>query len=164
MRKLQAFIIGCVALFLVQGCGDGGSKIELSELDLLGQGLPIVIQAPADPLIESNTLGIYRVVSVRRNPDFNVDIYESDVTSRNTAAIKARLLRDVQEHPFFQKIITDDEQGFIYQTAVDSNYINHGFRYFKLQGDKEYVFQTGITGQYTLEQVEVMYSAVQGSE
>ena len=156
--------MGCLTIITLAACGNDGSRVDLVELDLLSEGMPIVIQAPADPLIESNTLGIYRVISVKKNPDYNVEIFESDATSRDIAAIKSRLLRDVQGHPYFQKVVTDEDRGFIYQTAVDSNYINYGFRYLKLQGDKEYVFQTGISGQYTLEQVEVMYSSVHDTE
>ncbi|RLD18025.1 MAG: hypothetical protein DRI69_11070, partial [Bacteroidetes bacterium] len=62
---------------------------------------------------------------------------------------------------YYQKIMSDDDQGFIYQTAIDSTYINYGFRYFRLQGDKEYVFQTSLGGKYTLEAVQQMYKAVQ---
>jgi hypothetical protein len=103
---------------------------------------------------------VYRVASVKKGEDYHIEIYESDAVSRDKAEIKSRLLDDVQSNPYFQKIVVDEESGFIYENAVDSNYINYGFRYLKLQGDKEYVYQTGLGKKFTLDQVEQMYEGV----
>ena len=154
----------CAMLLLLIACGTESSDVELVELDLLSEGMPIVINAPVNPLIESKTLGVDRVMTVRKGSDFYLDIFEVNAVNRDKKAIKSKLLRDVQGHPYYQKIISDDDNGFIYQTAVDSSYVNYGFRYFHLQGDKEYVFQTGMSGQYTLDDVQLMYDAVKQGE
>jgi len=141
-------------------CGEEKADTKFDELDLLPHGMPIVIHAPSDPVIKSMKLTVQKDLTVQKGADFSLQIYESDALVRNHAAIKARLLFEVQGNKYYQKIISDDDQGFIYQTAIDSSYINYGFRYFRLQGDKEYVFQTSLGGKYTLEAVQNMYNAV----
>ena len=160
VRNLAA----CLAVCLTIACGSESNSVELVELDLLSEGMPVVIKAPADPLIETKTLGVDRVMTVRKGQDFYLDIFEASAVNRDKTAIKSKLLREVQGHPYYQKIISDDDNGFIYETAVDSSYINYGFRYFLLQGDKEYIFQTGMSGQYSLESVQTMYDAVSQSK
>ena len=50
-----------------------------------------------------------------------------------------------------------EEDGFIYQTAIDSSCISYGFRYIVLRGDLEITFQTGLLGTFSREEVERMY-------
>jgi hypothetical protein len=158
--KYLIFLLAAVSL-LVTSCGEEKSQSDFVELDLLSDGMPIVIQAPSDPIIKSINLSISRDITVKKGPDFSIQIYESDARVRNPAAIKARLIFEVQGHKYFNKIMSDDDQGFIYQTMIDSSNISYGFRHFRLQGDKEYVFQTAIGGKFTLEAVQEMYHAVQ---
>ena len=66
----------------------------------------------------------------------------------------------VKNSPFFSEIIKEDDNGFIFKKTISEDRINYDFRYVKIQGDKEYVFQTGLIGQFTLDDVEMMYEAV----
>jgi len=162
---LNYFKYGLILLLALSigalSCSEEKAESNLIELDLLSHGMPIVIHAPSDPVIKSMKLTVQKDLTVKKGSDFSLQIYESDALVRNPAAIKARLLYEVQGNKYYQKIMSDDDQGFIYQTAIDSTYINYGFRYFRLQGDKEYVFQTSLGGKYTLEAVQQMYQAVQ---
>ncbi len=158
--KYLLFLLITVSIGIIS-CGVEEPQSKFVELDLLSHGMPIVIQAPSDPIIESINLAIQKDITVKKGPDFSLQIFQSDALVSNPKAIKARLLYEVQGNKFYQKIMSEDDQGFIYQTAIDSSYINYGFRYFRLQGDKEYVFQTSLGGKYTLEAVQGMYQAVQ---
>lgn len=158
--KYILFLFAVVSLGTL-ACGEEKAESKFAELDLLSHGMPIIIQAPSDPVIKSMNLAVQKDLTVKKGPDFSLQIYESDALVRDPAAIKARLLYEVQGNKYYQKIVSDDEQGFIYQTAIDSSYINFGFRHFRLQGDKEYVFQTSLGGKFTLEAVQDMYNAVQ---
>ena len=133
------------------------------ETSLLSHGMPIVILTPPNPVISKQDMRVQREVSVRKGKGFAVDVYESSATTRDLAAIKGRLLFEVQGNPYYQKVIEDGEQGFIYQTAIDSSYINYGFRYFLVQGDNEYVFQSGLGTKFTEDEVRTMYEAVKRS-
>ena len=52
------------------------------------------------------------------------------------------------------------DNGFIFEKKLSPDHLNYDFRYFKVQGDKEYVFQTGLIGKFSLEDVKGMYGAV----
>jgi hypothetical protein len=159
-NRYTLFTLALLATGLLISCAADKDQIKLVELDLMGQGMPIMIMAPEEPVVEVKKLGVYRVASVKKGTEYHVEVFESNAVSRDKAVIKARLLNEVQGNPYFQKVVVDEESGFIYENAVDSNYINFGFRYLKLQGDKEYVYQTGIGKQFTLDQVEQMYEGV----
>ena len=62
------------------------------------------------------------------------------------------------------KIIEEEEVGFIYETVFDSTATNYGFKYLKIQGDKEYIFQTGLVGTFGLDDVKMMYEAVKNEK
>lgn len=49
---------------------------------------------------------------------------------------------------------------FIYRKKISEDRINHDFRYIKIQGDQEYMFQVGLMGQFSLEDVKAMYASV----
>ena len=150
--------LGLVYCVTSTGCSDESQDDHLVEMELMAHGMPIVIKAPEDALIETMDLVLQKDLTIKKG-DYFVQIFESDATTYNIAEIKSRLLGEVQSNKYYQKIITEDPDGFIYQTAIDSSYINYGFRRVRIQGDKEYVFQTGLRGQFPLEAVEMMYRA-----
>ena len=160
MKYSLYLLISILALGTLTSCGSDADQLDLVELDLMSQGMPVIILAPEDPVVETKKLGAYQVASIKKGDDYYVEIFESDAVSRNAADIKSRLLSDVQSNQYFTKIMSEDDNGFIYEIAVDSNYINYGFRYLKLQGDKEYIYQNGIGKRFTQDQVEQMYKAV----
>lgn len=152
-----AIAFACVALLSCTGEKDAG----LVELDLLSHGMPIVVRAPEDATIEKMDLVVQKDLTIKSGDDFYIQIFESDASTRDVAEIKSRLLRDVRDGKYFGEIIREDPQGFIYTNVIDSAYVNYGFRHVRLQGDKEYVFQAGLRGKFTLENIERMYAAVQ---
>jgi hypothetical protein len=150
-------IAGAVVLFSCKP----ESSAKFTDLDLLSYGMPIVIKAPDSARVKSMTLGMAKDITVIKDSDFNVQILESDVDTRDIAEIKTRLMDEIKSNPYFHQILHEDAAGFVYDTHVDSNYVNYGFRYIRLQGDKEYVFQQGLSGKFTRDAVEAMYRAVQ---
>ena len=160
MNRIYCLFVA--VLFVVswsaQGCSGEPKDADLVEMDLLSYGMPIVIQAPEDALVETMDLVVQKDLTVKKD-DYFIQIFESSATTYDVPAIKSRLLSEVQGNRYFQKIITEDPDGFIYETAIDSSYVNYGFRRVRLQGDKEYVFQTGMRGKFPLEAVERMYRA-----
>ena len=138
---------------------DGGA---LKKTDLLSHGLALSILAPDSAEIQSRDLGgIYRDITVKGSGNYALQILATTAETSDIAKIKAGQLAEVKGSRFFQRIVREEEDGFIYETAVDDNYSNYGFRYIVLQGDQEIVFQTSLTGQFSLEQAEWMYQAVQ---
>ncbi len=162
LRPFVLLLLVSSSLVLVGSCGDSTSDPtkDMVETSLLSQGMPLVVLTPPNPIISKRDMRVQREVSIRKGKGFAVDVYESAAPTRDLAAIKSRLLFEIQGNPYFQKVIEDGDQGFIYQTAIDSSYINYGFRYFLVQGDNEYVFQSGLGTKFTEEEVRTMYDAV----
>lgn len=148
-------------LFIFAACSSE-EKIELKPLDLLAQGIPVTIMAPDSADVKKSDFGpVMKDITIRKGKDYFVQIYASQASTTDISKLKAQKLAEVKSKKYFSKIIKDESAGFIYETKVDSNYIDYGFRYVQVQGSNEYVFQTGLIGPFTLEAVEKMYEAVQ---
>lgn len=140
--------------------GDNASKSKLSSRNLLAYGIPITVMAPDSAKVETMDFKVTKDISIKDDDGYYVQIFASQATTNRIDEVKASLLDEVQANPYFSKIVMDEPAGFIYETKVDSTTQNFNFRYIQLKGDKEYIFQTGLIGRFTLEQVERMYEAV----
>jgi len=145
---------------LLVGCqNEDGNNWQ--SLDLLEYGLPITVQAPDSTTVNASDLGIMQDVTLKgvSDPEYYIQIYASKANNTDVAQIKSDQVSDVRGNPYFSRIVEEDEQGFIYETAIDStNY--YSFRYIYLQGDKEFIFTTGLAKTFNLEQVQQMYEGV----
>ena len=156
-RDLMTLVFIC--LIMIISCAKNPTA-NYVDLDLMSYEMPIVIKAPADAEIKKMDLIVQRDITVKSGDDYYVQIFESDMSTSDANSVKEELLKDVQENPFFNALISEEANGFIYKTMIDSTQENYGFRYVRIQGDKEYTFQTGMIGQFTLDQVKNMYEAV----
>ncbi len=157
-------LLPVVVLSLLIGACTKDAKTKLNPLDLLSYGVPITIMAPDSAKVETMDMIVQKDITVRKGKDYYVQIYASDATTRDVAQLKAEQLAEVKTNRFFSKIINEEEAGFIYEMAIDSVNINYGFRHVRVQGDREYVFQTGLVGNFNLEETQRMYEAVKPVE
>lgn len=141
------------------GCQNDAMR-DMNELDLLGYGIPMTIFAPDSAQVKTTDMGFMQDVTVKKGKDYSIQILASDANTTEIAEAKAAQLDNVQKNPYFSKVVTEFPEGFIYENRIDSSHINYGFRYVHLQGNKEYIFQTGMIGDFSLESVEKMYEAV----
>jgi hypothetical protein len=145
--------------FFLVGCTDK-TTINLNPQNLLSYGVPLTIMAPDSAEIKKEDWGSMQIVTVKKGKDYDLQIQSSEATSTDIATVKAQKIIDVKNERYFSKIIKEDPNGFVFETQPDSTTNYYGFRYITIQGDKEYVIQTGLAGNYTLEQAENMYEAV----
>jgi hypothetical protein len=132
---------------------------------LMPYGVPVTIMAPDSVIVKTSDMGgLLKDITVRGGEDYYLQIYATDAETTDISKIKANQLAEVKSNRYFSRIVMEEEPGFIYETQIDSNNINYGFRYIRVQGDKEYIFQTGLTSIYSLEEVERMYEAVKPQE
>jgi len=148
------------ALLLNNACQQESNN-QFPELDLMSYGMPIVIRAPEHPEIKTMDLVLTQDLTITKGDDFHIQIFESPADIRDVGEIKKRMLEEVRGNSYFHSVLKEDAAGFIYDTKVDSHYVNYGFRYVRIQGDKEFIFQQGLQGKFTKEAVESMYQAVQ---
>lgn len=157
---MKNIIIAIFVAFLLFQC-QGDQTEKWNSMDLLEHGIPLSVLAPDSAKVEKMNLGgILQDVTLRRGDDYFIQIYASDAATNDVTKLKADQLAEVKTNRFFTRIVEEDESGFIYETQIDS-LTNFGFRYVHLQADREYIFQTGLTGTYSLDEVKKMYNSVQ---
>lgn len=158
MKKILLVILSLGLFFACQQ----EAKEEWKPLDLLQYGVPITIMAPDSAKVNADDLGggLIKDITIKGEEDYSIQLYASAAETNDIAKIKADQLAEVKANRYFSKIINEEEAGFIYETAIDSNNINYSFRYIQLKGDLECVFQTGLVGSFTQEEAQKMYEAV----
>ncbi len=151
------FIVVLISFSFIVSCGN---TVKQEKLDLMSYGLPIAISAPAEAEVAVDDMGVWKDVTVKKGDDYFIQILSSKASSLDISKLKNAALDEVKGGRFFSKIIQEEDAGFIFEKKIDEN-INFDFRYFKIQGDSEYSFQTGLIGTFTEEQVRSMYNSVQ---
>lgn len=131
------------------------------ELNLLSYGVPITIMAPDSAAVKKEDWIAQQGITVSKGEDYEVQIWAGQATTNDLATLKAGKLAEVKSNKIFSKIIKEDNNGFVFESKIDSSTMYYGFYHFVLQGDNEYTFQNGLRGNFTLEQAERMYNAVQ---
>ena len=147
-------------MFFIACNNSSNSASALVDLDLMKYNLPVKIKAPADAVVESNDLGFVQDVTVKGEGNYYVQIIGGTATTFDIQAIKENHINDVRRSDFFGEIIQEDDNGFIYQKKISGDRINYDFRMIRIQGDQEFVFQSGLIGKYSLKDIERMYNAV----
>lgn len=158
---MKRFLIITCCFSLLFSCKNADPTDGFQSLDLMQNGLPIKIKAPEGAVIESDNLGFIQDVTIKGDDNFYIQIQGGSATTLDATVVKNNLLTDLKNAKYFSKVIEDKEAGFIYEKDLGGGNLNYDFRFVKIQGDKEYVFQRGLVGQYTLEEIKIMYNAVQ---
>ncbi len=157
--RIATIYIYLVFALLFTGCEK--NTTTLVPLDLLSEGLALKIMAPPDVDVRTTDLGIMKDVTIQDSSGFNIQIFESEASALSAESIISDLTEDIKASAFYDSMIDVDPDGFIYKKVIDQNYVNYDFRHVKVRGDKQYVIQAGLTTTYTLEQIKLMYNAVQ---
>lgn len=154
----NALLITCLALALLPSCRK--DSMNMQSLDLQSHGVPVTIMAPDSAVIQEKDYNFMRDITVKKGDQFFIQIFEFAAPKQDAAGEKLRQLTAVQEDPFFREVIKEEDQGFIFSKMADSITLDYDFRYVRILGDKELIFQTGLVGSFSLEDVKLMYNAV----
>ena len=154
MRNILLLIV-----ISIWSCSDG-SQDGWPDKNLIEYGVPMTIRAPEGVEVDKRALGFQQDIVIKDDSEYNVQIFVSDaIVATEGAALQAQ--RElVEESPVFHQVIKNDENGFIFENKVDSTHSSFGFRYVKLMGGKEYIFQEGLMGNFSQSAVEAMYDGV----
>ena len=159
---MRFYYLIIAALILLFACQNSDSKGNMKALDLLQYGIPMTIMAPDSVAVKSGNLSFSKDVTIKGEaPGFDLQIFAYDATTTDIDAVKNEQLEQVKANPYFSKVLQNDPNGFLYEIALDSTNLSYGFKYVRVQGDKEYIFQNGMVGSFSLEDAEMMYEAVQ---
>ena len=159
-RILHFIAFVSIALFCLGCKGESKTTAGLAEMDLMKYGMPIKIKAPPGAKVDYNDMGIMKDVTVAGDDNYSLQISSGVATTTNVASVVAEQKSYVKSAAFFDEIVHEDEYGFIYRKKISETRENHDFRYIKIQGNQEYIFQTGLMGQYSINDVKRMYDSV----
>ena len=144
-----------------------GEGIKLQKLDLQPHDLPTTIMAPDSAVVQKKDYSFMKDYTIKKGDHFFIQIFEFAAPKLDAAGEKLQQLAAVKEDPFFKEILKEEDQGFIFSRqadSTDSTHLAYDFRYIRILGDKELIFQTGLVGSFSLEDVKVMYKAVKSEE
>jgi len=155
--------IAFVVTVILAGCTSSGAPGSWKEHNLLQYDLPVRIMGPDSVKVTASNLLFQKDVTIEGvlEDGYGVQVFSSSTSSQDATKIKAEELAATKEHRFFKELIQDDAQGFIYSTEIDSANTYHQFKYVKVQGANEYLFQSLSGRKYDLDDVKKMYEAVQ---
>lgn len=156
MKKFLFFVL---AVMFFMGC-KSDKAANYPSVDLLKHGFSIKVNAPADAKIEFDDFGIMQEVTIDKGDEYNIQILKSRANTNDVKKVISEQLQIVKSERYFSKIVEEYDNGFIFEKKIDDR-INFDFRCVKLQGDDEYMFQTGFAGKFTEENVRSMYKSVQ---
>lgn len=154
-RTLAYLIIG----LLFFACSSNPNS-QYKPFSLLEHGVPLTILAPENPDVKKVNFVVQDDITVKKGEDYNIQIFASEARTTDISKIKTEQMREVQSNQFFSKIMKEEDDGFVYESMIDSSLTNYGFRYFKIQGDKEFIIMNGLLSNYNLEQATDLYEAV----
>ncbi len=163
MKKLF-FPLFLVFFSLLFSCNNESNN-NYKPLRLLQYNVPLTIMAPDSVKVEKEDLILQQGLTFRNDAErYYVQLWMRKNLKNDILQLKGDLLTEVKEDRYFSKIVREDEDGFIFEKQIDSTYTNYDFRYCKIQADKEYIFQTGFIGTFTLEEVTKMYEGVRNQQ
>lgn len=132
---------------------------SLSDFDLMSEGIPLKIKAPEGAVVKQKDMGIFKDITVRAGERFYLQITSGQAMNRDMKARKNEELASIKELNVFSRVIKEEDRGFIFEKKKGDD-LSYDFRSLKLVGENEYLFQSGLIGKFTLEEVELMYDAV----
>ncbi|MEJ6614399.1 MAG: hypothetical protein QNL46_06715 [Saprospiraceae bacterium] len=135
------------------------SLSDMKKTELMSHGFPIAMYVPEGAVIQKTDLGVMQDLTIKAEKNYYVQIFSSDLLTLDKKVVMNEKLVEAKSHRYFSKIISEEDDGFIFEKNVDG-ILNYDFRYVKIQGDKEFVFQTGLVGNYSEDDVKAMYASV----
>lgn len=158
----RALIFLCLLAILPMACHK--DDMLMKELDLRPHGLQITIMAPDSAVIQEKDYNFMRDITVRKGDRFFLQIFEFAAPRQDAAGEKLRQLTAAREDPYFREVVMEEDQGFIFSKQADSTTVDYDFRYVKILGEKELIFQAGLVGTFSLPDIQRMYTAVKNEE
>lgn len=134
---------------------------DWKKLDLMKYNVPVSIMAPDSAKVKATNLsGVMQDITVNSPADrYSIQILASQASTNDMARLKAEQLELVRDNRYFNNIVREEPDGFIFMNQIDSTSI-YGFRHIVYQGDQEFIFQNSFGGTFNLEETEAMYKAV----
>ncbi len=154
--KLATTLLAIV--FLAFACSSDNS----TKHDLMKHGIPLTIYGPDSIDVKKEAFGsIIENYTIKGN-NFSVELNVSNAETKDPTQLKKSYKSLIQGEAYFDKIVNEDENGFLYAKKIDSTLTTYNFRLVKVVGDKEYVFQPGMAESLTQTEAQQMFDWLKG--
>jgi hypothetical protein len=154
---VKRFILLISWALFIWTCSD---QPQFEVLDMRPYGLPLEILIPDTARVVRKEYDIMNDITIRSGSEFNIQIFQSEATHSDAGAIKGEQLQSIWQDPNFIELVLDEPHGFIFKKFAADKQEDFDFRYIKVIEHKEYLFQAGLVGSFTQEEVELMYRSV----
>ncbi len=161
---MRLYLLVALSYLFLLGCGGDGPE-GYTDLDLTTYNIPVTISAPDSATVTSGNLsGLMQDVTISSPANrYAVQVLASDATTNDMARLKAEELELVRGNRYFERIVEEEPQGFIFENKIDTTSA-YGFRYIVYRGDREFVFQNSFDGVFSLPEVSKMYESVKPAQ
>lgn len=110
-----------------------GKTVEVMKLDLNEHKIPLILNAPSQSKVESgmepeDVMGLYTIFSKKvKAENFTLEVTCQTLTDMSLEEAKAEVQPEIKTTKGFEKIIEENENGFLYERT-------------EINGDKNYSF------------------------
>jgi len=161
MNTLKKAVVVSFVLALTCLACNNNSGPEYKELNLLEYGFPIKLMAPDSAKVDVNDLAFMKDITViHESSNFSIQIMVSKSSDRDEDGLLTYVKKQTELNPYFSEFVLEEDRGFIFKNLIDSM-PSFDFRYVKIKGDREYIYQTGLSTNFTEKEVRDMYESVQ---
>lgn len=156
-----ALLSFCCCFIILTSCGQD-KPAGWQELNLMRYNIPLSVLAPDSAKVSTTEVsGVLRDITITdKANNYYVQIFSSQAYTQDIARIKADQLDLVRSNPYFESVVEEEPNGFIYLNKIDT-LATYGFRYVVFMGDKEIILQNGMARIFDEAAVRKMYEAVQ---
>lgn len=136
-----------------------GNKREEGKTSLYKYGIPVQLTIPAEAKINPSASGDIRGLTIVDEDGFNLQIIQTPTSYTDKTKAKFYQRELIVNNPDFVKIIEDYDDGFLFELK-DGDERYYDFRFVKIMGTNEIIFQAGPTSHSSESQVRNMIVSV----
>ena len=139
---------------------DTAASQDWPELNLLQYEVPVKVRAPEGTSVKSDNLGILQDVTLTGPDGYHVQLYVAEALGMPAAEVLQEQRKEVESMRYFAAVTEEFPDAFLFRVVVDTSQISYDFRHVKVVGNKEMVFQTGLTSNSTEAEAKAMLAAI----
>jgi predicted membrane metal-binding protein len=159
---MRFFFLLLLTFFFFTSCKDRVPS-TWNYISLLKYDIPLNIQAPDDAEFKRTNFHILNDLTIiSEKEDYYLQIFSSRAREVLMDKILNQKKLSVRKNPYFSRFIEESDNGFIFMRKI-GDYENYDFRYVKLIGDREIVFQAPLFGKFDENTIRLMYMVAEKS-
>lgn len=154
---MARIVLWCIlSMSLLYACKEKSSEGKTS---LYRYGIPVHIDIPKDAAINKSADGNVSGLTIVDEEGFNMQVMQTNTSFTDAKMAKFYHREQVVNNPDFTKIIEDYDEGFLFELRDGEDRL-YDFRFVKIMGTHEIIFQAGPTCKCSEAQVRNMILSV----